>query len=94
MTAVRSVGAGTPTAAAPGLAEGLPAPVRERIAAALNTATAIESLGDERIGPRHFVGNPEIARLRRYRAHTPAGARYLTLQLSSSATLLGVIIEE
>jgi hypothetical protein len=60
----------------------------------LCTATAIESLGDERIGPRHFVGNPASARMRRYRATTPAGTRYLTLQLTSSAALAGALVEE
>jgi CubicO group peptidase (beta-lactamase class C family) len=94
MTTLRSVGAGTATAAAPGLAERLPAAVRSRVAAAVSADSQIESLGDEAIGPRHFVANPEIARLRRYRATTAAGLRYLTLQLSTSGTLLGVIVEE
>jgi CubicO group peptidase (beta-lactamase class C family) len=93
-TALRAVGANTETAAAPGLAARLPAPVRARLASVLETATAIDALGDERIGARHFVANPEIVRLRRYRARTPAGARFLTLQLSSTGSLVGVIVEE
>jgi CubicO group peptidase (beta-lactamase class C family) len=94
MAALRSVSAATPTDDAPGLAERLPAPVRERLATLLRTATAIESLGDERIGPRHFVGNPAIVRVRRYRATTPSGMRYLTLQLTSNAAVAGAIVEE
>jgi len=93
-SALRAVGANTETAAAPGLAARLPAPVRARLASVLETATAIDALGDERIGARHFVANPEIVRLRRYRARTPAGARFLTLQLSSTGSLVGVIVEE
>jgi CubicO group peptidase (beta-lactamase class C family) len=92
--ALRSVSSGTATAEAPGLAGRLPAAVRDRLAAALQAATAIDSLGDERIGPRHFVANPAIVRLRRYRVRTPAGAHYLTLQLASTGALLGVIVEE
>jgi CubicO group peptidase (beta-lactamase class C family) len=94
LAALRSVGSGTPTPEAPGLAERLPAAVRDRLATALRTASTIDALGDERIGPRHFMANPAVVRLRRYRARTPAGARYLTLQLASSGSLLGVIIEE
>jgi hypothetical protein len=69
-------------------------PVRERLGAALRASNAVESLGDERIGPRHFVANAAIVRLRRYRVQTPAGARYLTLQLAATGTLLGVLVEE
>jgi CubicO group peptidase (beta-lactamase class C family) len=92
--ALRAVGAGTPTAVAPGLANRLPAAVRDRLAAALRSSMAIDALGDERIGPRHFTINPAVVRLRRYRVRTSAGARYLTMQLASTGTLEGVIIEE
>ena len=89
-----AVGAGTPTADAPGLAERLPAAVRDRLSLALRTATAMDALGDERVGPRHFMANPAVVRLRRYVIRTPSGNRYLTLQLGSTGSLLGAIIEE
>ena len=94
MAALRLVGAGTPTDDAPGLAERLPAPVRERLATVLRTATTVEALGDERVGSRHFMNNPAVVTLRRYRATTPAGPRYLTLQLTATTALAGVIVEE
>jgi hypothetical protein len=95
MNAVRSVGAGKPTADAPGLAERLPADVRERLALAAGPERTIEALGDERIGPRHFVANPAIVRLRRYRTIAKSGApRYLTLQLDRQALLVGTIVED
>jgi D-alanyl-D-alanine carboxypeptidase len=80
--------------AAPGLGTRLPPPVRERLGAALRTATAFEYLGEEQVDASHFTNDPALARNRWYRATTPAGRRYLTLRLSSASTLLGVLIED
>jgi CubicO group peptidase (beta-lactamase class C family) len=93
MDVLRLVAAGTATAAAPGLADRLSDAVRERLGDALRTPVTIDALGEERIGPRHFVGNPAVVRVRRYRARTSAGARYLTVQLGSAGEVLGVIVE-
>jgi len=64
------------------------------VAAAVAASSTIDSPGDESIGPRHFVANPEITRLRRYRATTAAGVRYLTVQLSASGAILSAIVED
>jgi CubicO group peptidase (beta-lactamase class C family) len=92
--AVIAVGAGNETPEAPGLATRLPPAVRERIASAMTSATAFEYLGEERVGAGHFNLDPALATNRWYRVTTPSGARYLTLRLSSSGTLLGVLIED
>jgi CubicO group peptidase (beta-lactamase class C family) len=94
MTALKAVAAGKDTPAAPGLGTRLPTPVRERLLAAFRAATKIEALGDERIGPKHFVAFPAVVRLRRYRLPGSAGMRYLTLQLSTGGEVLGAIVEE
>lgn len=58
-------------------------------------ATAkIEFLGEEAVTDGHFNVDPALVNLRRYRASTPAGTRYLTLRLSAKNQLLGVIIED
>jgi D-alanyl-D-alanine carboxypeptidase len=93
LSALRAVAAGAATADAPGLAERLPAAARERLANVLGTMAAIDSLGEERVGPRHFVANPAVVRLRRYRVRGASGASYLTLQLAEGGTLLGAIVE-
>jgi CubicO group peptidase (beta-lactamase class C family) len=79
---------------APGLGTRLPQPVRDRLATALRTSTTFEYLGEEEVDASHFTLDPALARNRWYRAATPAGCRYLTLRLSSSSTLLGVLIED
>jgi D-alanyl-D-alanine carboxypeptidase len=89
-----SVAAGVEAPDAPGLAARLPQPVRERIARALSTLTAFELLGEEAVGASHFNLDPELARIRRYRAATPDGLRYFTLRLAASGRLLGVLIED
>lgn len=91
---LESVGAGVDDPNAPGLATRLPQPVRERIAGALRTATALEFLGEERVGATHFTLDPALAKNRWYRAVTPSGNRYLTLRLSAAGRLLGVVIED
>jgi D-alanyl-D-alanine carboxypeptidase len=94
VAALQSVEAGAATADAPGLVERLPPSVRDRLRGVIRSGNRIESLGDERIGPRHFVANPAIVRLRRYRVRTSEGLRYLTVQLAATGTIMGVIIEE
>lgn len=93
-TVLEAVAAGREDAAAPGLGARLPQPVRDRLAAALRTARTIEYLGEEQVDASHFNLNPELTRNRWYRVATPAGQRYLTLRLSSTSTLLGVLIED
>lgn len=99
-----SVANGLEHADAPGLAKRLPAPVRARLGEALGTGTAaadaaaavakLEFLGEERITDRHFNVDPAVVALRRYRASTSATKRYLTLRMSASGQLLGVVIED
>ena len=91
---LESVAAGTETDRAPGLAARLPARVRERIRDLLRTATSFEYLGEESVGESHFNLDPALATFRRYRAATPVGMRYLTLRLSASGVLLGVVVED
>ena len=92
--ALTSIGAGAEHDAAPGLAKRLPLPVRERIAAALPSTAAFESLGGEQVGAGHFNLDPDLARLAWYRARTPEGERYFTVRLSREGRLLGVIVED
>jgi hypothetical protein len=94
LAALRAVAGGVSSTDAPGLVDRLPAAQRTRLAEVLDTATGVDSLGDERSGARHFIANPAIVRLRRYRAQTPAGSRYLTLQIAESGALLGVVVED
>ena len=89
-----SVGAGIEHAQAPGLATRLPAPVRERIATAIQTATSLEWLGDERLGPGYFNADPSVTDVSRYRVSTPAGFRYFTLRQTRDGRVAGIIIEE
>ena len=89
-----AIGAGVDHAQAPGLATRLPAPVRARIAAALETATAFDWLGDERLGTGHFNADPAVIAVARYRARTAAGFRYVTIRLSEDGRFVGVIIED
>ena len=91
---LKAVVAGNETALAPGLAARWSPALRERMAAMLRPPDEIESLGDERIGPRHFVANPAIVRLRRYRLRSPSGTRFLTTQLAANGVLIGAILEE
>jgi Beta-lactamase len=91
---LESVGAGIDDPDAPGLTARLPPPVRARIAKALSTATRFEFLGEERVGESHFTLDPALAANRWYRAVTPEGLRYLTLRLSASGKLLGVLVED
>ena len=93
-TVLSSIAAGTEHPRAPGMATRLPARVRERLADTLRTATTFESLGEERLGAFHFNLDPTVVILQRYRASTPLGMRYLTIRLSSSNAVLGVVIED
>jgi hypothetical protein len=79
---------------APGLATRLPAPVRERIGAAMRTATAFEFLGADPVGDGHFNLDPALKTITWYRVQTSDGTRYLTLRLSSEGRLLGAIVED
>ena len=83
------------TGAVAGLGTRLPGAVRERLTSAL--AVPIErfaSLGQERLTPFHFNLDPVVVRLRRYRAITAAGTRYLTVRLAEDGTVHGVLIED
>jgi CubicO group peptidase (beta-lactamase class C family) len=91
---LESVAAGVEDAGAPGLAKRLPPPVRERLAVSLRTATSFQYLGEEQVGASHFTLDPLLATNRWYRAVAPAGMRYLTLRLSATGTLLGVLVED
>ena len=91
-TLLSSVAAGADTPDAPGLSARLPPPVRARIETALKTATAFEFLGEETVGASHFNLDPALAKLRWYRAVTPAGMRYFTLRLSAEGKLLGIVM--
>jgi hypothetical protein len=89
-----SIGAGVEHDQAPGLAMRLPAPVRERIAAAVKTATAFEWMGDETFGAYHFNADPRVTNVSWYRARTPEGFRYFTVRQTRERSIVGVIIED
>lgn len=72
----------------------LPAPVKARIATAITSATAFESLGGEAVTEAHFNLNPALVRQEWYRAQTPAGVRYFTIRLDAAGRVLGVLIED
>jgi hypothetical protein len=93
-TALTAIGAGREDERAPGLASRLPQPVRDRIAAAMRTASSFDYLGEETVGDGHFNLDRNLARNRWYRAKTADGMRYFTLRLARDGRLLGVIIEE
>lgn len=77
-----------------GLGARLPAPVRERLAAANAAEARFESLDQETVTPYHFNLDPAVVRLRRYRSVASGTTRYLTVRLSSTATVLGVVVED
>jgi CubicO group peptidase (beta-lactamase class C family) len=92
-----SVARGVDHSDAPGLATRLPALVRARLASALGlpaSPASIDYLGDEKVTDRHFNLDPAVVTYRRYRASTPAATRYLTLRLSATDRLLGVVVED
>jgi len=91
---LEAVAAGAETDQAPGLGARLPPRVREQVAATLRAAGAVDYLGEELVGATHFSLDPSVVSFRRYRAATPAGFRYLTLRLSASGVMLGVVIED
>jgi CubicO group peptidase (beta-lactamase class C family) len=93
-TALTAIGAGREDERAPGLASRLPQPVRDRIAAAMRTASSFDYLGEETVGDGHFNLDRNLARNRWYRAKTADGMRYFTMRLARDGRLLGVIIEE
>jgi CubicO group peptidase (beta-lactamase class C family) len=92
--ALTAVGAGREDDRAPGLATRLPPPVRDRVAAAMRTATAFEFLGSDAVGDGHFNLDPALKTIKWYRAQTADGPRYFTLRLSADGRLLGAIIED
>ncbi len=77
-----------------GLGARLPVPVKQRIASALASATAFESLGGEAVTDAHFNLDAALVRQEWYRAPTPAGFRYFTIRLDSGGRVLGVSIED
>ena len=89
-----AVGAGREDDRAPGLATRLPPSVRERIAAAMRTATSFEFLGADTVGEGHFNLDPALKTIKWYRIQTSDGARFFTLRLSAEGRLLGAIIED
>lgn len=89
-----AIGTGQDDARAPGLAQRLPQPVRDRIARAITTATTLDWLGDEQIGAGYFMADPSVASLSRYRARTADGVRYFTIRESRNGHIVGVLIEE
>ena len=89
-----TVGAGGEDERAPGLASRLPQPVRERVAAAMRTATSFDYLGGETVGSGHFTLDPNLARNVWYRAQTAEGVRYFTVRLARDGRVLGIIVEE
>ena len=89
-----AVGAGRDDDRAPGLATRLPPPVRERIAAAMRTATSFEFLGADTVGEGHFNLDPALKTIKWYRVQTADGARFFKLRLSAEGRLLGAIIED
>lgn len=72
----------------------LPAPVRARLAEALQPEAVWTSLGDERVGDRHFNLDPTLATFRGYRVDERSGRRYLTVRLNAKEGVLGVLIED
>jgi CubicO group peptidase (beta-lactamase class C family) len=78
----------------PGLGARLPEAARQRIGAALASATSFESLGGEAVTDAHFNLDPALVRQEWYRAHTPSGTRYFTIRLDDDGRVLGVLIED
>ena len=78
----------------PGLGARLPAPVKQRLAAALSAAASFESLGGEAVTGAHFNLDPALARQEWYRAQTASGFKYFTVRLDAAGTLLGVLVED
>ncbi len=64
-----------------------------RLAEAL-AAERFEFLGDEVLTPYHFNTDHSVARLRRYRATTPAWTRYVTVRLGADGSVRGAFAEE
>ena len=77
-----------------GLGARLPAPVKQRIAAALATATTFESLGGEAVTDAHFNLDTVLVRQEWYRARTVSGFKYFTARLDAAGAILGVLIED
>jgi D-alanyl-D-alanine carboxypeptidase len=94
-TALSAIAAGVD---GPGVVAGFPArlpqPVRTRLAEALNSASEWTSLGEERLGDRHFNLDSAVIQLRWYRVTGPSGRRYLTVRLNQDGAVAGVLIEE
>ena len=78
----------------PGLGARIPAPARQRMAAALASATSFDSLGGEAVTNAHFNLDPALARQEWYRAQTPSGVRWFTIRLDDAGRVLGVLIED
>jgi CubicO group peptidase (beta-lactamase class C family) len=75
---------------APGESERL----RKELAGKLPADATFEFLGEEAVGDRHFNLNPAIVRIKRYRARTSGGMKYVTLRLSREGRLLGTLVED
>ena len=72
----------------------LPPAVRVRLAEALRPDAVWTSLGDERVGGRHFNLDPTLTSFRRYRVDEGAVRRYLTVRLNATEGVLGVLVED
>ncbi|HEX2442325.1 MAG TPA: serine hydrolase domain-containing protein [Vicinamibacterales bacterium] len=68
--------------------------LRKQLGDKLPPAATLEFLGEEAVGAGHFNLNPAVVRVKRYRARTPEGLKYVTLRLSREERLLGVLIED
>jgi CubicO group peptidase (beta-lactamase class C family) len=68
--------------------------LRKELAAKLPPDSSFEFLGEEALGDGHFNLNPAIVRIKRYRARTPGGVKYVTLRLSREGRLLGTLVED
>ena len=79
---------------AAGVGAQLPAPVRQRIGAALAAASSFELLGGDIVTDAHFNLNPALSRRQWWRARTPSGVRYFTILMDERSQVLGVLIED
>lgn len=92
VTTIAAGGEGAGIAA--GVGAKLPAPVKQRIATALSSASAFEPLGGEAVTEAHFNLDPALVRQEWYRARTPAGNRYFTIRLDDAGRIIGVLLED
>ncbi len=68
--------------------------IAERVASAARAVSSLEPLGEENVGSSHFMADPAVRKLRRYRAVTTQGRRYFTVRLGEDGKVLGALVEE